>query len=318
MILSVSRRTDVPNYYSDWFLNRIKEGYLYVKNPMNTHQISKIDLSPKVVDCIVFWTKNPAPMIDKLDELRAYNYYFQFTLTGYGKDMEPNLPHKKNKMIPIFQKLSSKIGSERVVWRYDPIIITDTYTIEYHIKAFQEIASALNGYTNKVVISFVDFYTKTKKNMQKINAVNMKDINVNEFASKLAVIAKENKIKIATCAENIDLSFCGIEHNSCIDMELIEKIIGCSITSEKDKNQREECRCAQSIETGSYNTCRNGCKYCYANYSADMVKTNCKLYDPNSPILCGEITSEDKITERNVKSLKIEQLSMFGQHSPLY
>lgn len=311
MILSVSRRTDVPNYYSDWFLNRIKEGYLYVKNPMNIHQISKIDLSPTVVDCIVFWTKNPTPMIDKLDELKAYKYYFQFTLTGYGKDMEPNLPHKKNEVIPLFQKLSSKIGSEKVVWRYDPIIITDKYTIEYHMKAFQEIASALNGYTDKVVISFVDLYTKAKKNMQKISAVSMEHIKINEFAAKLAAIAKENKMKIATCAENIDLSFCGIEHNSCIDMELTEKIIGCSIRSQKDKNQREECRCVESIETGTYNTCRNGCKYCYANYSTDMVKANCELYNPNSPILCGELTSADKITERKVKSLKIEQLSIF-------
>ena len=128
MILSVSRRTDIPNYYSEWFFNRIKERFVYVRNPMNEHQISKIDLSPDVVDCIVFWTKNPEPMITRLDELSKYNYYFQFTLTGYGKDIECNVPHKRDKMIPIFQELSRKIGKQKVIWRYDPILFTKKYS----------------------------------------------------------------------------------------------------------------------------------------------------------------------------------------------
>ena len=121
MILSVSRRTDIPNYYSEWFINRIREGYLYVRNPMNFHQISKIDLSPRIVDCIVFWTKNPLPLMDQLDELKDYKYYFQFTLTGYGKDIEPGLPDKKKEMTDIFRRLSEKTGKEKVIWRYDPI-----------------------------------------------------------------------------------------------------------------------------------------------------------------------------------------------------
>ena len=140
MILSASRRTDIPNYYSEWLLNRIKEGYLYVRNPMNPHQGSKIILSPDVIDCIIFWTKNPEPMISRLDGLDSYKYYFQFTLTGFGNDVEFNVPHKKKYMIPIFQKLSRKIGSERVIWRYDPIFFTDKYTPEYHLKSFEYIA----------------------------------------------------------------------------------------------------------------------------------------------------------------------------------
>lgn len=311
MILSVSRRTDIPNYYSDWFLNRIREGYLYVRNPMNIHQISKINLSPQLVDCIVFWTKNPEPMIDRLDDLKDYNFYFQFTLTGYGKDIEPNLPDKKNELINTFRRLSSKIGKEKVVWRYDPIIITDRYTEEYHIKSFNAIASELNGYTDKVVISFVDSYAKTKKNMQKIKTINIENIDLNKFVLKLVSIAKANGMKIATCAENVDLSFCDIEHNSCIDKELIEKIIDCKIKIQKDKNQRQECGCVESVEVGSYNTCRNGCKYCYANYSDSRVENNCDLYNPKSPLLCGELTDEDKIIERKVKSLKEEQINMF-------
>ena len=125
MILSASRRTDIPGYYSDWFYNRIKEGFLFVRNPVNMHQVSKIDLSPEVVDCIVFWTKNPAPMLAGLEELKAYPYYFQFTLTGYGTDIERNVPHKKDVVIPVFQDLSKRIGAQRVVWRYDPILFND-------------------------------------------------------------------------------------------------------------------------------------------------------------------------------------------------
>lgn len=141
MILSVSRRTDIPNYYSEWFFNRIKEGFVYVRNPMNVHQVSRIDITPEMVDCIVFWTKNPEPMLERLDELALYNYYFQFTLTGYGTDIECNVPNKKEKIIPIFQKLSEKIGRQKVIWRYDPIIFNEKYTPEYHLKAFEQIAA---------------------------------------------------------------------------------------------------------------------------------------------------------------------------------
>ncbi len=160
MILSVSRRTDIPNYYSDWFLNRIKEGFLYVRNPMNAHQISRINLSPSVVDCIVFWTKNPKSMMERLDELKDYPYYFQFTLTGYGKDVEPGLPDQRTERISIFKELSEKIGRNRVIWRYDPLLISKKYTAEYHGKAFEEMAYRLSGYTRKVIISFMDFYAK--------------------------------------------------------------------------------------------------------------------------------------------------------------
>ena len=311
MILSVSRRTDIPNYYSDWFFNRIKAGFLYVRNPMNVHQISEIDLSPEVVDCIVFWTKNPKPMIDRLDELKEYKYYFQFTLTGYGSDIECNVPHKKNEMIPVFQKLSSKIGKEKVIWRYDPIIFNDKYTPEYHLKAFEQIAKALNGYTDKCVISFVDVYTKNKKGMESLNAYELGEQQLLDFAKKLSKIAVENSMEIGSCAEAIDLEQCGIKHNCCIDLQLIETIIGCRIDTCKDKNQRKECGCIESVEIGTYNTCKNGCKYCYANYSQESVKNNCSKYSSTSPLLCGEVMEGDKINQRKVKSIKKEQLSIF-------
>lgn len=311
VILSVSRRTDIPNYYSEWFFNRIKEGFVYVRNPMNAHQVSKIDITPEVVDCIVFWTKNPEPMLSRLDEIVSYDYYFQFTLTGYGKDMERNVPHKKEKMIPIFQELSKKIGMKKVIWRYDPIIFTKKYTPQYHLKAFEQIAAALKGYTGKCVISFVDVYAKNKKNMELIDSYDIDKNELLEFAKKIAEIAKKNGMAIGSCAERIDLDEVGIEHNCCIDKALIENIIGCKLKVDKDKNQRQECGCVESVEVGTYNTCKNGCKYCYANYSEESVVKSCNKYDSESPILCGILDENDKITERKVKSLKEQQLSIF-------
>ena len=311
MILSVSRRTDIPNYYSDWFFNRIKAGFLYVRNPMNFHQISEIKITPDIVDCIVFWTKNPTPMMPRLDELKDYNYYFQFTLTGYGNDVEVNLPNKKEAMIPIFQELSEKIGSHKVVWRYDPIFFSDRYTKEYHLKAFKSIAEALKGYTEKCVISFIDIYPKNKKNMDRLSYYGLKEDELREFAGELSGIAADNNIKVGSCAEKINLDECGIAHNCCIDKNLIEDIIGCRLNVGKDKNQRMECGCVESVEVGAYNTCQNGCAYCYANYNAKSVAANAVRYDPMSPLLCGQVHEDDKVTVRKVKSLKETQLSIF-------
>lgn len=313
MILSVSRRTDIPNYYSDWFLARIKEGFLYVRNPMNTHQISRIDLSPEVVDCIVFWTKNPANMIEKLGDLQEYMYYFQFTLTGYGKDVEPNLPNKREVLIPTFQRLSERIGKERVIWRYDPILISKRYTMDYHLKAFEEIASNLMGYTERVVISFVDFYSKTQRNTRELEIKQITNEEMIALAGKMAQIASKYHFSMETCAEQINLHEAGILHGSCIDKKRIERLLGCKLNVKKDKNQREACGCLESVEVGAYNTCLNGCKYCYANFNNRKVEEHIKLYNRDSALLCGSISPDDRITERKVKSMKEKQMSFFEQ-----
>lgn len=311
MILSVSRRTDIPSYFSDWFFERLKEGYVYTKNPMNPKQISKLEVSPDMVDCIVFWTKNPEPMLDRLKELEPYPFYFQFTLTSYGKDIEANLPHKKEVLLPTFQRLSGNVGRKRVIWRYDPILFTKRYTPEYHVKAFRQMAEALRGYTEKCVISFVDTYAKNKKNMQALGVYELPKEELEVFAKALCEIAKENDMVMASCAEQIDLAHCGIAHNACIDRSLIEEIIGCKLKGAKDKNQRGECGCMESIDIGTYHTCENGCVYCYANHSEAQVKENLRKYDVHSPILCGKIGADDKVTERKVVSLKEEQFSLF-------
>jgi len=311
MILSVSRRTDIPNYYSEWFMNRIRDGYLYVRNPMNPHQISQINLSPDVVDCIVFWTKNPEKMIDRLGELQGYSYYFQFTLTGYGRDIEPGLPDKRTRLLPTFKRLSEIAGKERVIWRYDPILINERYTEAYHLKAFAEIADNLSGYTEKVVISFMDFYAKTRRNTKGLNIREVNGQEMLDMAGKLAQIANRNGLKIESCAEEIDLSSVGISHGSCIDKDLLERIVGCRLKAGKDRNQRGVCGCVESVDVGTYNTCRNGCRYCYANFSEEKVREHIAGYNVNSPLLCGIVEDSDKITVRKAESLKIEQISLF-------
>lgn len=279
---------------------------------MNARQVSRIDLSPGAVDCIVFWTKNPVQMIDKLGYLSDYSYYFQFTLTGYGKDIEPHLPDKREELISIFRKLSEKTGKEKVIWRYDPILINKKYTAEYHLKAFEEIAGKLSGYTEKVIISFVDLYAKTQRNMRQLDIRQMTNEEIVSLAEKMAQIASRCNLIIETCAEKINLEQAGIRHGSCIDKKLIERLSGCKLRGEKDRNQRQECGCLESVDIGAYDTCLNGCKYCYANYNDDRVKEKVKLYDEKSPLLCGYITADDRITDRKVRSLKDTQISFFN------
>lgn len=311
MILSVSRRTDIPSCYFDWFCNRLREGWLYVRNPMNEHQVSRIDLSPETVDCIVFWTKNPASMMERLSLLEPYPYYVQFTLTGYGKDVEPGLPDKRGVLLPAFQKLSRAIGKKRMVWRYDPILFTPLYTPSRHLKAFGEIAGALEGYTETVVVSFVDFYAKIRKNMDSLQARELPETELLQFAGQLADIAKSHGIAPRSCAEVLNLESAGIPHGSCIDPRLIEEITGCRILAGKDKNQRKECGCAESVEIGAYNTCQNGCLYCYANYSPCAVRSRAGQYDPQSPLLCSTLDPKDRVSLRKMKSVKDGQLSLF-------
>ncbi len=303
MILSASRRTDIPAFFSDWFFNRVKEGYFLVRNPEFPRKVSKVMLSPELIDCIVFWTKNPVPMLSKLDRLKDYDYYFQFTLTGYGRDIETNLPDKKKVLIPAFIQLSEKIGPERVIWRYDPILFNERYTEEYHLRAFSEIASSLKGHTEKCVISFVDDYLKIKKTMRSLNEYKLSDDGLLGFAKKICDIAADNGMKMATCAEKLELSSVGIEHNACVDRELIERITGGRLRVGKHKAQREACGCVESIEMGAYNTCSNGCKYCYANYSPASIVENLKNYDPASPMLCGTLSPDDKVSETKMRSL---------------
>jgi len=312
MIISASRRTDIPGFYSDWFFNRIKEGYVLVPSPFNPDMISRIRLHPDVVDCIVFWTKNPAPMIDRLDELHEYNYYFQYTLNPYGKDIECNLPDVA-KHIGTFRRLVDKIGREKVVWRYDPILINKKYTVEFHKEAFARIAEGLKDHTERCMLGFIDHYKHIYAEMKEhdIGPLNMDDIR------KMAVSFKDTissypAIHMDVCTVKVDLTDLGIPNGMCVDKELVERITGYPISARKDKNQRDVCRCIESIDIGTYETCLHGCVYCYAiKGSNNGVAQNRMTHRCDAPMLIGMPDSKAVIKDREMKSLRDDQLSLF-------
>ena len=308
MIISASRRTDIPSFYSDCFLNRIKEGFVLVRNPMNFRQVSQVNLSPDVVDCIVFWTKNPQPMINRLSQLAGYNYYFQFTLTPYDNTIETNVPDKKC-LIKTFQELSARIGRDKVIWRYDPILLTNKFDVKHHVKWFEFLANELNGHTKKCVVSFIDMYKKTERNLKGIDLVPMSEELMKEVAHHLSLISKRYNLQLEACCEDIDLTQYGIEPGKCIDDELISKIIGKKLDIKKDPNQRLSCGCVQSIDIGAYNTCQHRCLYCYANFNNALVDKNVRLHSTKSPLLYGSLEEEDKVRIRKVSSNISNQLS---------
>lgn len=305
MILSVSRRTDIPAFYGKWFMNRLHDGYCLVRNPFNARLISHIPLSPNNIDTIVFWTKNSLPIHKYLKDIdnMGYKYYFQYTITPYKKDMEENLLDKKI-IINSFKELSTLIGKDKVILRYDPIVLTSSYTIDYHIKAFEKLCNHVKDYTSKIIISFLDYYNNTSKNMKSHNVYNISQDDMQILAENFSSISKSYNIILESCAEKIDLEKYNIKHGKCIDDKLIEKITGYKLKAPKD-NQREACGCIKCIDIGEYNSCIHNCLYCYANINKESAFINHKLHNPNSPLLIGDINHEkDKIVNRNKNDIK--------------
>lgn len=307
MIVSVSRRTDIPAFYSDWFMDKVEQGFVYVINPFNRKQVSKIELSPSTVDCFVFWTKNAAPIMDKvpiLDE-KGFKYYFQFTITPYASDFEPGIRDKKE-VIDTCIRLSELIGKEKVIWRYDPILLSSKYNKEFHYRSFEDMCKSLCNSTEKCVISFLDMYTKTQRNTKHLGLLDMSEEDIIDIASEFAQIAEGYGLYIETCSESIDLSSYNIQKGKCIDSRIIERILGCPIAVKKDDTQRETCGCVKSIDIGQYNTCMHFCAYCYANFNHEQVLENYKAYDIKSPLLIGILQDDQRITEREMKSIRCD------------
>lgn len=312
MIISASRRTDIPAFYSQWFFNRIKEGYALVPSPYNPKMVSKVRLNPSVVDCFVFWTKNPAPMINKLDRLQDYKYYFQFTLNPYGEKLENNLP-SIDKRIDTFKRLSDKIGKEKVIWRYDPILTNEEFNVSFHKETFARIADGLKDHTERCMLGFIDHYQHIRSAVRQFNIGPLKMEDIEEMAiSFKKTMEAYPSIEMDTCTVKVDLRHLGIPTGLCIDKGLIERIIGYPILAKKDKNQRHVCNCIESIDIGTYESCLNGCIYCYAikgNYNT--VEYNMKKHDKNSPLLIGHLAEDDVVKDREMKSLRNSQYSLF-------
>ncbi len=312
MIISATRRTDIPSFYGEWFINRLKEGYVLIQNPYNENRYSWANLSREAVDIILFWTKNPLPFFKYLDTIEdmKYPYCFHFTLTPYGKDVEKGLPNKQD-LIESFITLSKRIGKNNMIWRYDPIFLDDKHTIEYHKKMFSNMAKQLAPYANRCIVSFIDNYKNVMTRMGKDPTYNMTTENMHSLAEVISNIAKEHSLPIFTCAEKIDVSKFGIVPGACIDKSSIEDILQAPINCKRDKNQRDECLCIESIDIGTYNCCANGCNYCYALQSEESSINNMKKHNPLSPVLIGEVNPNAIITGRESKSIIENQLNLF-------
>lgn len=306
MIISAGMRTDIPAFFSEWFYNRIKAGYVCVRNPYNPVQVTKYRLSPDVVDCISFCTKNPEPMLKYLDEIAQFHQFWFVTITPYGKDIEPFVPDKE-KVIESFQKLSRKVGAQAMSWRYDPIFINEKYSVDFHIQNFEKMAEKLSGYTDQCVISFIDLYEKTKKNFPDVREVSRADRI--KLGQTFAEIGKKYGILIRSCCEGIELAPYGVDISGCVTTKVLEAAIGEHLEIPRSKKSpRSECNCVLGSDIGAYNTCGHGCIYCYANYDRETVVQNRKRHDPNSPFLIGDAKDDDIMKEACQESYIDRQL----------
>lgn len=308
MILNTGSRTDIPAFYSDWFYNRIKEGYVLTRNPYYPTQISKYLLTPEVIDVMVFCTKNPSPMLDRISLLSAFDTFWFVTITPYGKDIEPYVPPKEQ-VLAAFCRLSSLIGKHRISWRYDPVLITEKYSVDYHIEQFHQMARLLAGYTEQCVISFIDLYEKTKRNFQGVRSVTRKEQET--LTAAFSKTAGECGLQIHLCCENPSLVRDHVDADGCMSKTVLEKALGWKLDVPPKKTARKECACLLGADIGAYNTCAHGCLYCYANYDLDIVVKNRKLHHASSPLLIGEVSENDVIKQVEQKSWKNGQMDIF-------
>jgi hypothetical protein len=293
MIISASRRTDIPAFYAPWFINRIRAGFCTVPNPFNPNQVMRVSLAPEDVEVIVFWTRNPRPLFPYLQELdeRGYCYYFQYTLMKNPRALDANVPTTES-AVGTFRQLSEQIGSQKVIWRYDPIVFSELTPPDFHRRSYQYIAQELRGYTHRSVISMLDFYPKLRKRlgeMEKQGAALLPFDSsqpwFDPLVRDLVASAWENEMEVVSCAEELDLQSFGICPGKCIDDETISQVFGLDVTHLKDPGQRKACGCVVSKDIGMYDTCLFGCRYCYATSSFERARINYQRHDPRLPSL---------------------------------
>ena len=293
MILFASGRTDIPAFYSNWFINRVKAGFVDVRNPFNQKLVSRIYFSD--VDLIMFCSKNPLPMINKLDILKV-PVLFHVTITPYSKDVEPNIPDKRL-IIEGVKKLSLVLGIDNVVVRYDPIFLSDKYNVDYHIKAFDKLCKNLNGYVNKIIVSFMDEYKNVRNNRGILRYRTITKEDYKKIGEAFSKSAMDNGMSVQTCFEDNDLTQYGFIKGECLSHELAYILTGKKFKSSNVRKEKK-CECVQMVDIGDYNSCLHMCKYCYANYDEKAVSSNFERHDDNSSLLIGTIQSDDVIKVR--------------------
>ena len=308
MIINTGQRTDIPAFYAEWFANRLREGVVCVRNPYNPSQVSRYRLDPTVVDVIGFCTKDPTPMFPYMDLLKNYGQYWFVTITPYGRDMEPNVPDK-HRLLEDFKRLSEQVGVNAIGWRYDPILLSERYTTAYHLRAFETMASALEGYTQTAVISCIDLYPKVRRNFPEAREVRAEERI--RLGKALIESASAHGMIVKPCAEGDELAPYGADCGGCMRLGDYEKAIGKKLSAPKRKGARAGCACYLSCDIGAYNTCKHLCKYCYANAEPTRVLTQSRLHDPRSPFLIGNYRDGDVIHDVPQRSWIDPQQKLF-------
>ena len=294
MILNISGRTDIVAFYSDWLMNRLDERFIDVRNPFNPKMVSRIMMDD--VDLLFFCTKNPTPILDKLKDIKK-KVYFHVTLTSYKKDIEPNIP-PKSKVIESIKKLSNIIGKENLVIRYDPIFISEEYSLDYHVKAFDKLCELLDGYVCKILIHFINDYKNVRNNYSILKYRKLTEKDYGVIGRSFSKSAKKHNIVVHTCNEERDLTEFGFIKDDCISKELAFKLTG-KIYKKKWKARKDlVCECVEMVDIGVYNSCKHFCKYCYANYDEKKVNDNYNKHNPKSSLLIGELSDDDIIKIR--------------------
>ncbi|MDO5297167.1 MAG: DUF1848 domain-containing protein [bacterium] len=306
MILNTGARTDTVQYYTPWLLKRFAEGYVLTRNPLFPHKVTRYALNPGTVDCVVFCSKNYRPILPRLREItERFNTFFHYTITAYGRDVEPGVP-SIDESIAALLELERQVGARRICWRYDPVLLTDKYTLERHRRTFAYMAERLRGHVNRCIFSFVEPYKKLEINMPELRPLSLPQRE--EIAALLGRIAGQYGLYIQTCGTNGDYRRYGIHASGCTTLEMLGEANGLQFRQLKHKGSRQGCHCIESHDIGAYNTCPNGCRYCYANRDHQKAAANYRLHDPDSPLLLGTLQPDDIVQDGVQKSLLLPNI----------
>jgi hypothetical protein len=293
MIISASRRTDIPAFYSEWFMNRVRAGHCAVVNPYNRRQVRPVSLASADVDALVFWTRWPEPLMPHLDELEEAglgSYCFLFTITGYGVPLEAE-GMAVERQVACFQRLARRLGPLRVTWRYDPIVVAEAFPPSYHLEQFNRLADQLQAHTPRVVVSVVTNYRKTERRLGSLGPeyqpASWPAEQTTALLHQLAHTAEQRQLPLEVCCSPADAGELGLVQARCIDVDLLSRAFNRSFSARKDPGQRRECRCAVSRDIGATNSCLFGCAYCYATVSQRAALGNHQRHDPAAPALLG-------------------------------
>lgn len=301
MILNISGRTDIVQYYTKWLLNRFDAGFVYSRNPLFPDKVTRYNLTPESVDVLMFCSKNYKPLLPHLARFtNKFNTYFHYTITAYGKDVEPGVPGI-SESVETLKELSRIVGKGRVAWRYDPVLLTRKYTLARHFETFDAIAREVSPYIDRCIFSFVEMYRRLLTNMPEIEPFTFESMEA--IAKGLGKIAAERRIYLQSCASNMDYSAYNVHRTGCVTPDILSKANGIEFKNVKSKGMRANCGCMGWHDFGAYSCCPNGCRYCYANREPALARENSKRHNPDSPLLLGNLNDTDIITECRERSL---------------